>query len=160
MGNKRDCNDVKVFFSEWQRMCEYYGSSISVGQCPLHTYVNNGCGACVSFDVRCVSGEKLDHLVRIMQKWSDEHPVEIDWLKVPPNTPVLVRTKDSHWTQRYFVAYLPNRPSDNKFAVFNNCSIYNPVSQEEAVGIDYYYECKLADSVDPTPYYKEVSKYD
>lgn len=84
-----------------------------------------------------------------------EKEKEIDWTKVPVDTPVLVRDDvASDWVERHFVAYLPNRVG-HKFAVFNNCSIYNPVSQEEAVGIDYYYECKLADSVDPTPYYKD-----
>ena len=84
-----------------------------------------------------------------------EKEKEIDWTKVPVDTPVLVRDDvASDLVERHFVAYLPNRVG-HKFAVFNNCSICNQVSQEEAVGIDYYYECKLADSVDPTPYYKD-----
>lgn len=84
-----------------------------------------------------------------------EKEKEIDWAKVPPNTPVLVRDNvASVWIERCFVAYLPIR-AGGKFAVFNNCYLRNPVSQEEAIGMDYFCECKLADSVDPTPYYKD-----
>ncbi len=154
-----DCNDVKVFFSEWQRMCNFYTSTNNAKQCPFHTTVNCGCASCFALEIPSLSGEKLDQLVRTVQKWSDEHPVVIDWFKVPVNTPVLVRNKgDFTWLERHLVAYLPRRCTESKFAVFSNVSMRGSISQEDALGIDYYYECKLADSVDPTPYYKEVGE--
>lgn len=157
---KKDCNGVKEFFSEWQRMCNSYSGKNNSGQCPFHTPINNGCASCFALESVRISGEKLEQLVRIVQEWSDKHPVEIDWTKVPPNTPVLVRDNvASVWIERYFVAYLPKRAGD-KFAVFNNCILCKPVSQEEATGMDYFCECKLADGVDQTPYLKEVVKSD
>ena len=137
-----DCSKTEVFLKEWRRMCKAVGCSM----CEI-SKKGRGC----KIFLMCEPAEAI----KIVQEWSDKHPVEIDWTKVPPNTPVLVRDNvASVWIERCFVAYLPIR-AGGKFAVFNNCYLRNPVSQEEAVGIDYYYECKLTDSVDPTPYYKD-----
>ena len=75
---------------------------------------------------------------------------EIDWSKVPVDTPVLVRDRDeNNWVKRYFAFYVPI-DLENRFVTFNN----GFTSREEQLNTAWKY-CKLAPEVDPTPYYKD-----
>ena len=80
----------------------------------------------------------------------EEYEPEIDWSKVPVDTPVMVRdTVNKKWSERHFVCYMP---SDNyPFLAFS----YGD-KRETANGVDKWKYCKLAEGVDPTPFLKEV----
>lgn len=87
--------------------------------------------------------------ITIVQEWSDEHPVEIDWTKVPVDTPVIVQGKyDSTKEKRKFTAYVP--ALENKFLCF-----YQDYNSIETTHITAWYFCELDPSVDPTPYLKD-----
>lgn len=87
-----------------------------------------------------------------VKQWLLEEYVEseIDWSKVPVDTPVMVRdTVNKKWSERHFVCYMP---SDNyPFLAFS----YGD-KRETANGVDKWKYCKLAEGVDPTPFLKEV----
>ena len=116
--------------------------------CPfLQKVLYNKQGYCCE-DYTCEQCEKL------LYKWLlEEYKPEIDWLKVPVDTPVMVRDyDDENWKKRYFCCYLPN--SVNPFITFNDCD-----ARFNAHSVVEWRQCKLADGidgVDPTPFLKEV----
>lgn len=135
---KIDCSVTKNFLKERNRMC---GSQKGCMTCPNLSY-KQGSPMCV------FSEEMITDAIKIVQTWSDNNQPEIDWTKVPMGTPVLVKDKsDIEWRKRYFVIYLPN--ANEKFCTFNSGD-----TRENAEGVSCWSECKLADNVDPTPFYK------
>ena len=101
-------------------------------------------------DSKC-QGDCLSCEERLKQWLLEEYvEPEIDWLKVPVNTPVMVRDKDNRaWQERHFVCYMPSR--NKRFMAFES-----DCTQETAVETFEWKYCKLADGVDPTQYLKEV----
>lgn len=66
-----DCSKSEVFFAEWHRMCDEF----PVGEtdaCPLKMK------GFVTFCMSCRSTvyEKSEKAIKIVQEWSDAHPVE------------------------------------------------------------------------------------
>lgn len=136
---KIDCSITENFFKEWRRMCDTYRNC---GGCPLVAYRGN------TIEGSCGFYENPKCVIEKVQAWSDNNQFEIDWNKVPIDTPVLVRDAfDEEWEERYFAAYLPN--ASTKFFTFDDDSTI-----KYAQDIIHWVECKLADNVDPTPYYK------
>lgn len=136
---KIDCSVTENFFKEWHRMC---ATQASCGGCLL----NGGKGNIP--DCMVTSSQNIKYIIEKVQFWSDKNQPEIDWNKVPIDTPVLVRDSfDDGFAKRYFAMYLPNARA--RFCTFN----YG-YTRENAKGISYWSECKLADDVDPTPFWK------
>lgn len=129
--------------------CEYYAKEIAEAMisnsCAFiekHLYKGKDC----SYNIRC------DECQKRFEQWllEDYKEPEIDWSKVPVDTPVLVRYYDDReWLERHFVCYMPctNLP----FVAFTTGK-----TREKAQNVQWWSQCKLADGVDPTPYLKEV----
>jgi hypothetical protein len=62
---KIDCSQVLNYIKEYNRMCEYYSTYSSCDNCPL--IENPDC-----YIVPEITQESID----IVQKWSDENPLE------------------------------------------------------------------------------------
>ena len=63
--SKIDCSKVLNYVSEMKRMCEAHGCNcFGIPNCPL---ANKACS-----QAKTITQEKID----ILQKWSDEHPLE------------------------------------------------------------------------------------
>jgi hypothetical protein len=137
--------DALEFMRELKRMCNsYVAKGICLIDCPLYKTEFCTMGHSARMENTMVQ------TINIIEKWSKENPIEIDWLKVPRNTPVLVRdTIDGEWQAEYFCAYFPHS-SENccQFITFD-------VDEQYASDVNYWRYCKLASAVDPTPYLKE-----
>lgn len=138
--------DALEFLKEYQRMCKSYKHC---SDCPLHEKI------CLH-DYAIVSAITENNLVRFIsnvENWSRNHPIIIDWTKVPRNTPVLVCNSidEGEWERQYFCAALMNSMSGN-FLTF--CG----GDENNANGVTYWYYCRLAPEVDATPYLKEKEK--
>ena len=75
---KFDCNNTIDFISEYNRLCESNQDCIN---CPLFLVLS---------DNSCVRGiiNRTKEAIKIVQKWSDEHPKETyveNFLKILPN---------------------------------------------------------------------------
>lgn len=71
---------------------------------------------------------------------------EIDWAKVPVDTPVLVRdSEEANWKERCFAFYAPV-DTTYRFAAWH---------ETDKSDCCLWKYCKLAPEVDPTPYYKD-----
>jgi hypothetical protein len=130
--------------NEWRRMCDYYLSSKgNCDLCGLYAEPFNDCGNFVK--------TAPDDAIQIIQEWSEEHQLQehqlqIDWLKVPADTPVLVRDTDLYeWKKRYFISCIKD-----VFVV--SCGGHK---REDAHDVCIYKQCKLAPEVDPTPFLKD-----
>lgn len=137
---KIDCSVTKKFLEEWNRMCR---KQQFCSLCPIGKYkkIASNC----LFDIE----ENIGDAIEIVQNWSNNNQPEIDWNKVPMNTPVLVKDKlDANWEERYFALYLPNG-NDIGFYTFDEGN-----TRLNAEEIEYWDECQLDDDVDPTPFYK------
>lgn len=130
-----DCSNTKTCMNEWVRMCKTV----------------RFCYECEFKGFCCQSmKENPEKSIAIIQKWSDEHPQEIDWNKVPVDTPVFVKDYDKEdWRKRYFITYLPNGNGSN-FCVF-----VGGYKKNAATDTRLYKQCKLAPEVDPTPFLKD-----
>lgn len=140
-----DCNDTKTCMNEWARMCKTKKKegAYCCRVCEMYNGVNKN--ACM-IDMK----ENPERSIAIIQIWSDEHPLEIDWDKVPVDTPVMVRDDDKEkWIAAHFAFRLERR--GYQFAVFQDGTTMS--SKKDAFSVNYFKYCKLA--VDPTPYYKE-----
>lgn len=142
-----DCSKTEEFFKEMRRACKMQPHNC------MECLMNEFC------DFMSSETPETDGLIEVtqkainnLQKWSDEHPLEIDWMKVPPNTHVLARDfrYGDDWTACCFAMYLPE--GVNKFVTFGDVR-----GQMYSSSFDLWEECKLADDVDPTPYYKEMA---
>ena len=85
---------------------------------------------------------------------------EIDWTKVPKGTHVWVRDRmDASWTPYIFVRYIAH---DKQPFMCTTCDLWVVEKENEKrvykfVGCGWKY-CKLDDSVDPTPFYKNLER--
>lgn len=137
--------DALEFMRELKRICNSYiaGRECDI-DCPLYK---------IKFCTMAHTARTENVMVQainIVEKWSKENAIEIDWLKVPRNTPVLVRdTIDGEWQEEYFCAYFPySSEKHNQFITFD-------VKEQYAYDVNYWRYCKLASAIDPTPYLKE-----
>lgn len=79
-----------------------------------------------------------------------EKEKEIDWAKVPVDTPVLVRDSEKTiWEKRYF-AFYASGDRMYRFAAW-----YDGNKSTNDVDCRFWRYCKLTSEVDPTPYYKD-----
>lgn len=138
--------DALEFMRELKRMCNSYNDKgICHIDCPL--YKTEFC--IIGHTARMENA--MVQAINIVEKWSKENVIKIDWLKVPRNTPVLVRDNiDDEWHEEYFCAHFPY--SSEKYGHF----ITFDVDEQYASDVNYWHYCKLASAVDPTPYLKEV----
>ena len=86
-------------------------------------------------------------------KWanSEYKEREIDWTKVPVDTPVYVRGNSSHnWNKRHFCRF----DSDNNLYY---CYFYGNISwsNEENMDLCGWEQCRLAEGVDCSEWYKD-----
>lgn len=141
-----DCNKTKVFFKELDRMCNSFLND-TVRDCPIRkSDVTDTCQSCENGIF-----EHPEEAIQIVQKWSDENPIKIDWTKVPIGTPVNVREFDNDLpVLRFFVCY-PPRSKNNRFVTFDWGK-----TQCDADGISGWEYCELGETVDPMPYLEEV----
>lgn len=130
-----DCSVTENCMREWNRMCNE----------------NKWCYDC-QLDGQCSARmrKEPEKYIKIIQKWSDEHPLEIDWSKVPIDTPVLVRnTDEENWRKRYFCTFLPM--SKNPYVTFE----YGKSSENSDTIIQWKY-CKLDNTeIDYTKFLEE-----
>ena len=138
--------DALEFMRELKRMCN---SNIVLGICDIN------CPLCESdfcaVGHRARAEKSMAQAINVVEKWSKENPIEIDWFKVPRNTPVLVKDIiDGEWEEARFCASFPYATNiKDRFITFDTEEAY-------ATDIVYWRYCKLAPEVDPTPYLKEV----
>ena len=138
--------DALEFMRELKRMCEsHITKRVCNIDCPLHQ--TEFC----TIGHRAKTEKSMIQAIEIVEKWSKDNPNVIDWLKVPRNTPVLVRDiVDREWQERRFCAYFPySSEIRNQFITFDT-------EEQYATEVNYWRYCKLAPEVDPTPYLKEV----
>lgn len=148
--------DAVKFLKEKQRMCEDYLNVYDECQreiCPMAIKLLDMkyCSEREFDSIMCCAfvKEYPEQAVEVVEQWSKDNPREIDWTKVPPNTPVLIRDEDDeNWEKRMFAICLPNALS--KFYCFSNGSDW-----ESAFELTLWQQCKLDDSINPEPYYKE-----
>lgn len=142
-----DCSKTEEFFKELRRVCKRQPHNCK--GCPVDKF-------CEFMNIETPETDGLieaaQMAIKNLQKWSDEHPLEIDWMKVPVGTPVLARDirYGDDWTACRFAVYLPE--GDRKFVTFGDVR-----GQMHSSSLDTWEDCKLADDVDPTPYYKEMA---
>lgn len=75
---------------------------------------------------------------------------EIDWTKVPVDTPVLIRdSENADWVKRHFAFYVPVNTT-YRFAAWNKGT-----KSTDKLACYLWKYCKLAPEVDPTSYYKD-----
>jgi len=141
-----DCSKTEEFFKEIRRACKMQPRNCM--KCPVDEFCEFMRDETPETDGLIEATQKA---INNLQKWSDEHLQEIDWTKVPVNTPVLARDirYGDDWTARRFAVYLPE--GDRKFVTFGDFR-----GQMRSSSLDTWEDCKLADDVDPTPYYKEM----
>ncbi|MBR5823754.1 MAG: hypothetical protein IKY67_06395 [Paludibacteraceae bacterium] len=138
-----NCNNIETFYREWHRMCDSFVCEDS-WNCPLQSK------EVVSVCTRCTSDVFLSptEAVKAVQEWSDKHPRQIDWTKVPVNT--LVQVTNDHeceiWIDRYFCGYIP-QGERGKYITYSEGK-----RRENATDIGKWHHCKLPPNVDPTPY--------
>ena len=138
--------DALEFMRELKRMCNSCTTRMVCNtDCPL--YDSDFC----TTDYTIRAEKSMDQAINIVEKWSKDNPIEIDWLKVPRNTPVLVRdVVDGEWQEEYFCAYLSySRENFGQFVTFDT-------EEQYATEVNYWRYCKLSPKVEPTPYLKEV----
>jgi hypothetical protein len=131
--------DALEFMKELKRICNSRACDIN---CPV--YKSHFC----TVDHKARTENSMAQAINIVEKWSKDNPIEVDWFKVPRNTPVLVRdVVDGEWQEEYFCAYFPK--ISNQFITFD-------MKEQYATEINYWRYCKLAPEVDLIPYLKEV----
>jgi len=146
--------DAVKFIKEKKRMCDKHCLCVedTVWCRMADKMVDMGyCGSRDVDTIMCATfvNDHPEEAVQVVEQWAKDNPREIDWMKVPVGTPVLVKNySDSYWYQGVyeFALYLPNAP--HEFGVLND-------DRESATMILWYDFCKLADDVDPEPYYKD-----
>jgi hypothetical protein len=137
--------DAVKYIKEKDRMCK----SSLCRNCPISADNNGEDIHCSEFTLKCT-----EKTVELVEKWSEENPPEIDWLKVPPGTRVIVGAKNTGVTAANFALYLPKAPM-LKFVTYSvQEERHRVVEKEEADCLTYWSHCELDQSVDPTPYYK------
>lgn len=135
--------DNETLMKEYARICKGARNCL---QCVL--FQNNGSNEYTRIDYMLNNPKKA---IELIEKWSDDNPIEIDWTKVPINTKVLVRnSKENEWEERYFVFYLSKSPS-SYYTFLRDKDSTNAVNITD---INNWRYCKLANDVDPTPYLK------
>lgn len=64
-----DCSKTEVFLSEFERMCScmyFKEDEVFCRECPAHEFISS--------DI--CDTEDLKRLYKVVQKWSDEHPIQ------------------------------------------------------------------------------------
>lgn len=138
--------DAIKYIKEKNRMCD----AVRCLDCPISS-TNNGTKLnCDNFVLECT-----EKAVELVEKWSEENKPEIDWLKVPPGTRVIVGAKNTGFhVAANFALYLPKAPM-LKFVTYSiQEERHSVVEKEKAECLTYWSYCELDQSVDPTPYYK------
>lgn len=131
------------------KKCEKYAEKIA------DAMVDNNCDFIKKYVLKsqCLECQNLicSDCIKIVKQWLlEEYEPEIDWTKIPVDTPVLVKDKTSNiWKERRFMCYQPNFRYN--FWCFNHGS--DSQKSCEATGWEC---CKLLEGVDPTPFLKEV----
>lgn len=102
------------------------------------------CSKCYLWTRGCTTG---------FTEWanSEYKEIEIDWKKVPVDTPVYVRNDSSNdWKKKHFCKF----DSDNKL-YYCYCSGRTSWTDEGCVDVCDWKQCKLAEGVDCSEWYKD-----
>lgn len=67
---KIDCSVTVDFLREWRRMCESYDDDECFEACPMNGIANDKHRSCTD-----MAQKNPERAIKIVQKWSDEHPV-------------------------------------------------------------------------------------
>lgn len=76
--------DALKFVKDFRRLCYSHDCCVD---CPCFKDSNENCNL---LSVNLTDKEIIKY-IEIVEEWAKEHPVKIDWSKVPANTPVYVR---------------------------------------------------------------------
>ena len=88
-------------------------------------------------------------ILRWLKQPYEEPAIEIDWTKVPVDTPVMIKDDErDSWDKRFFAFYV-TVDVKSRFCTWINGN----TSQSTEDFISWRF-CELAPEVDPTPYYK------
>lgn len=88
-------------------------------------------------------------ILRWLKQPYEEPAIEIDWTKVPIDTPVMIKDDErDSWGKRFFAFYV-TVDVKSRFCTWINGN----TSQSTEDFISWRF-CELAPEVDPTPYYK------
>lgn len=130
------------FIKNFRRLCH----SQSCGGCPCY---NKNVENCSLLSIGLTDEETIKY-IKVVEEWTEEHPIEIDWFKVPVDTPVYVRqNKTDEKLCRYFAKYYPN--DEKPFQCYSD----GKTSWTSNDAITYWVHCELAREEDIEKYAKK-----
>lgn len=133
--------DTLEFIKSFRRLCH----SQSCGGCPCY---NKNVENCSLLSIGLTDEETIKY-IKVVEEWTEEHPIEIDWSKVPKDTPVYVRqNKTDEKLCRYFAKYCPG---ETPF----QCYIDGKTSWTSNDAITYWVHCELVREEDIEKYAKK-----
>lgn len=136
--------DAFKFIKNFRRLCYSQGYC---RKCPCYNKNNENCNL-LSDDL---TNEEILKYIEVVEEWTKEHPIKIDWSKVPADTPVYVRqNKTDEKICRYFAKYCP----DYEKQPFQ-CYIDGKTSWSSNGLTTYWVHCELAREEDIEKYAKE-----
>lgn len=123
--SKFNCNNTIDFMSEYNRLCE---SNQECTSCPLFlTLSGNSCVREIIYH--------SEEAIEIVQKWSDEHPIETymeNFLKLFPNASI--SPKGQPRSCRAYIYGAPKGCDDLCHEYSSNCySCWNAIKKEENI---------------------------
>ena len=130
------------FIKNFRRLCH----SQSCGGCPCY---NKNVENCSLLSIGLTDEETIKY-IKVVEEWTEEHPIEIDWYKVPKDTPVYVsQNKTDEKKCRYFDKYCPN--SNEPFQCYSG----GQTSWSSDGLMSWWGHCELAREEDVEKYAKE-----
>lgn len=136
--------DTLEFLKKFQKMCTSCKDCIYCPCSPEKCLVNSPID---------MTEDELTQFINIVEEWVKEHPVEIDWSKVPEDTPVYVRQKETdRKVRRYFSKYYPDYEKPFQ------CYVDGQTSWTSNDAITYWVHCELAREEDIEKYTKTEGK--
>ena len=124
--------DTLEFIKNFRRLCYSHDCCVD---CPCFKDNNENCNL---LSVNLTEKEIVKY-IEIVEKWIKEHPIEIDWSKVPKDTPVYVRQNETDGkVRRYFSKYYPNYEKPFQ------CYVDGQTSWTSNDAITYWVHCELA----------------
>lgn len=137
--------EIVNFLKEFQRMCTSCKDCIYCPCSPEKCLVNSPID---------MTKDELTQFIDIVKEWSKNHLVEIDWSKVPEDTPVYVcQNKADGEVRCYFKKYYPNH--EKPFLCYSDGQ-----TSWSSHGLDttYWVHCELAREEDIKKYAKTEEK--
>lgn len=133
---------------------EKYAKEIIDIACSVHSFGKHHGDLCACSSIDCFYCD-FNTEVNCKEKiseWanSEYKEPEIDWTKVPVNTPVYVRNNSSNnWNKMHFCRFDPN--NNLYYCYFNG----NTSWSNEEISLCGWKQCKLAEGVECSEWYKD-----